>query len=197
MEKNLRNSKSIEIIAEIANTHQGDPNYAYELAVKSIAAGADSIKFQIYFANELLSNKHPKYTHFKKQSFSELTWINLISALRNENIKIYADIFGLNAFKLARKCNLDGFKIHSSDLNNDIILDNISDKKKVYFLSAGGSTIREIYSSIKLFNQKKIEPILMHGFQGYPTQVTDLDLSRISKLKNQFDLPVGIMEHVL
>ena len=36
----------------------------------------------------------------------------------------------------------------------------------------------------------------MHGFQGYPTQITDLNLSRICELKNQFCLPVGIMEHV-
>ena len=84
MEKNLKNSLSIEIIAEIANTHQGDPNYAYELASKCLLSGADSIKFQIYFANELLSKKHPKYNHFKKQSFSELTWRDLFSSLKKK-----------------------------------------------------------------------------------------------------------------
>ena len=36
----------------------------------------------------------------------------------------------------------------------------------------------------------------MHGFQGYPTKLKDLNLSRIKVLKNKFALPVGIMDHV-
>ena len=36
----------------------------------------------------------------------------------------------------------------------------------------------------------------MHGFQGYPTKFSDLHLSRIKTLKNEFGFPVGIMEHV-
>ena len=51
MGKNLRT----EVIAEIANTHQGDPDYAYRLAKICQQKGADAIKFQIYFAEELLS----------------------------------------------------------------------------------------------------------------------------------------------
>ena len=57
MGKNLRT----EVIAEIANTHQGDPDYAYRLAKSCQKSGADSIKFQIYFAEELLSRKHPRF----------------------------------------------------------------------------------------------------------------------------------------
>ena len=53
MGKSLRT----EVIAEIANTHQGDPDYAYKLAKTCQRAGADAIKFQIYFAEELLQ-KH-------------------------------------------------------------------------------------------------------------------------------------------
>ena len=64
--------KKIEIIAEIANAHQGDINIAYKLAERAFLAGADAIKFQIYFAEELLIKKHPRFDHFKKQSFSKI-----------------------------------------------------------------------------------------------------------------------------
>ena len=48
----------IFIIAEMANAHQGDPAIA-ELLVDSVAqAGADAVKLQICFANELFSKSH-------------------------------------------------------------------------------------------------------------------------------------------
>ena len=51
-----------EIIAEIANSHQGSPINAEKLALKSLDAGADAVKFQIYFADELLVKNHPYKT---------------------------------------------------------------------------------------------------------------------------------------
>lgn len=197
MEKNLDNSSGIEIIAEVANTHQGDPNYAYQLASKCLSSGANAVKFQIYFANELLSKNHPKYNHFKKQSFSASTWKDIFNSLRCKNKKIYADVFGIEAFNLARNCDLDGFKIHSSDLSNNEILEKINDKKKKYFLSAGGSTIREIHTSLKFLNKKNIQPVLMHGFQAYPTKINDNNLKRILFFKKIFKkrCEVGFQDH--
>ena len=40
-----------EIVAEIANSHQGSPKKAEKLALKSLDVGADAVKFQIYFAD--------------------------------------------------------------------------------------------------------------------------------------------------
>ena len=197
MEKNLDSSSGIEIIAEVANTHQGDPNYAYELAAKCLSSGANAVKFQIYFANELLSKNHPKYNHFKKQSFSPSTWKDIFSSLKRKNKKIYADVFGIEAFNLAKNCNLDGFKIHSSDLSNNEILEKINNKEKKYFLSGGGSTIREIHSSLKFLNKKGIRPVLMHGFQAYPTKINDNNLKRILFFKKIFkrNCEIGFQDH--
>ena len=63
--------KNCEIIAEIANAHQGNPLIAKKLANEAIMNGADAIKFQIYFAEELLAYNHPRFKHFKNQSFDE------------------------------------------------------------------------------------------------------------------------------
>ena len=122
MEKNKLKMKT-EIIAEIANAHQGNPQLAKKLAKYAINSGADAVKFQIYFAEELLSKKHPRFNHFKKQSFSKETWIKMIKSLKNTKVKIYCDVFGEKAFKVAKICNVDGYKIHSSDLNNLIGLE--------------------------------------------------------------------------
>ena len=51
----------------------------------------------------MLSKDHPRFSHFKNQSFSENTWNNLIQKLKRKKIKIYCDVFGVKAFKIAKK----------------------------------------------------------------------------------------------
>ena len=94
MEKDKLKFK-IEIIAEIANAHQGDPQIAREIANQAIENGADAIKFQIYFADELLSNDHPRFEHFKNQSFDEKTWLN---------VQLY-NFWGTSNFNLRHYCS--------------------------------------------------------------------------------------------
>ena len=100
----------IEIIAEIANAHQGDPEIAYEIALEAYNAGSDAIKYQIYFAEELLVKRHKRYEHFKNQSFNSDTWKNLLRKTKSLGIKVYADIYGEKAFNLAKDCDIDGYK---------------------------------------------------------------------------------------
>ena len=155
MEKNQLNPKT-EIIAEIANAHQGNPNKAKNLALNSIKAGADAVKFQVYFAEELLTENHPRFDHFKKQSFNEKTWNKIFKLLKKKNIKIYCDVFGEKAFKIAKSNNVDGYKIHSSDLTNSILLNLIKKSSKKIFLSTGGSTIEEIAYAVNTLKDAKI-----------------------------------------
>ena len=67
MAKNKLNTNT-EIIAQIANAHQGNSELAQKNSLKAIDNGADAIKFQTYFADELIINKHKRFNHFKSQS---------------------------------------------------------------------------------------------------------------------------------
>ena len=101
----------IKIIAEVANAHQGNYKTAIKLANDAFLNGADAVKFQIYFADELLVKSHTRYNHFLKQSFSVGEWKKIFKSQKNR--KIYCDIFGLKALKLAINNNVHGVKIHS------------------------------------------------------------------------------------
>ena len=136
----------IEIIAEIANAHQGCEETAFNLAKEAQKTGVEAIKYQIYFAEELLVKRHPRFEHFKQQSFTKNSWRNLIKKTKQLGVKVYADIYGIQAFKLASECRVDGYKIHSSDLSNFHILSLINNIKngESVILSCGGSNVREI-----------------------------------------------------
>lgn len=176
----------MEIIAEIANAHQGNKVNALNLASAAFKANAHSVKFQIYFAYEFLSKKHKRYEHFKKQSFNQNQWDWIIKSLRRKYKKkfIYADVFGLDALKLAIKLNLDGIKIHSSDLSNLELINHLKNYKKKIFISCGGSTLIEIYNVINFLPKKNI--ILLHGFQSYPTSIEDANFKKLRDIKNFF-----------
>ena len=184
----------IKIIAEIANAHQGNYKTAIKLANDAFLNGADAVKFQIYFADELLVKSHTRYNHFAKQSFSTGQWRKIFKSQKNR--KIYCDIFGSKALKLAIKNNVYGIKIHSSDLENEGLIRKVPKNMEV-LLSCGGSSLFDISKAINLLNEKGIKPILMHGFQAYPTNIRDINFNRFKLLIKQFKnkASIGFQDH--
>ncbi|RJX35542.1 MAG: hypothetical protein C4531_01595 [Desulfurivibrio sp.] len=192
--------RKIEIIAEIANAHQGDPDQARKLGEQAINAGADAIKFQIYSAEELLVQAHSRYQHFKNQAFSPEIWRDLLSYfILGKQATVYCDVFGLESYEIARSADAAGLKIHSSDLGNIPLLERVAASGKKIFLSCGGSNAREIATAIKVVGGKPAKrPILLHGFQSYPTAVEDSCLNRLGWLRKNFGsiCDIGYMDHV-
>ena len=184
----------IEIIAEVANAHQGNYKTAIKLANQAFLNGADAVKFQMYFADELLVRSHKRYNHFLKQSFSENQWNKVLKSQKKR--KIYCDVFGIKALKIAIKNKIYGVKIHSSDLENFDLIRKIPKKMNV-LLSCGGSNLFTISKAISILNKKNIKPVLMHGFQAYPTNIIDINLNRFKMLSEQFkdNAYLGFQDH--
>jgi N,N'-diacetyllegionaminate synthase len=188
----------VEIIAEVANAHQGNPDLALKLATEAVAAGADAVKFQVYFAEELLVRAHPRFEHFRKQSFGPEVWERLIPAVKALGAKVYCDVFGVEALAVAARLGADGFKVHSSDLGNKPLLQALAGRESRLFLSAGGSSAREIAYALDLLGTKGSRPVLLHGYQSYPTAVEDSALARLGWLAQLFGerCDIGYMDHV-
>ena len=108
----------IEIIAEIANTHCGNLEKAINLGNEAAKSSPDAIKFQMFKPEELLSKDHKDFKHFQNLSFSEGDWRIIFSEVRKYDIPIYADIYGVDSLKIANNLNIDGYKIHTSDIFN-------------------------------------------------------------------------------
>lgn len=186
----------IFVIAEIANTHEGNFSYLKQLVEECSKLKIDAIKFQIFKANELLETSHEKFSLFKQLEFSNKQWKEIIHFAKNKKLKIFTDVFGEESLKLADKLDVHGFKIHSSEINNPKLLKLLSSNNKPILLSTAGSFLYEIDEVLKILQNGKREIILMHGFQGYPTQISDLNLIKILELKKRYKLDVGLMDHI-
>ena len=189
----------IEIIAEIANAHQGSPDIAIDIANNAIQSGANAIKFQMYTADDLLVSSHKKYQHFKNQSFSLKDWKYIFSRLDITNNKVYLDIFGLESFSISKNFHVDGYKLHFSDLMNQPLIKLLAETGKDILIGSGGATVSEIANtikSIKKIGNNKIT--LLHGFQAYPTKIEDTNLERLNDFKNYFGdkVNLGLSDHI-
>ena len=186
---------NIKIIAEIANTHQGDLNYLFKLLKQLKKNKIKYIKFQIYTADELLVYHHRRYKHFLSQSFTYKEWDKIIN-YSNKYFNICFDVFGEDSLDyVLKKKNIYGIKIHSSDLLNKSILLKLSNFKKNIFISTGGSNFREIDYVLSYLKKK---PTLMHGFQNYPTEINETCLNRIKKFQDIYKDKVnyGLQDHL-
>ena len=183
----LFSNDKILIIAEMANSHEGNLSEALKITEQAALSGAHAIKFQKFYANELAESKHENYDLYKKLEMKNKEWHKLIKFAKEKSLKVFVDIFGLKSAIEISKNKVDGYKIHSSDISNPKILNFFSKIKTPTLLSTAGSTLSETHNAINIISKTPKEIALMHGFQGYPTKNNNLNLLRINSLKYFFD----------
>ncbi len=193
--------KKTEIIAEIANAHQGNRELAIKIAKQAINSGANAIKFQMYTADDLLVSTHNRYEHFKKQSFSKSDWDIIFGAIKNCEAKVYVDIFGLDSFRISQNYKIDAYKVHFSDLTNVPLLKLIAKTGKDILIGSGGASFQEINYSLEIIrahSKSNQKIILFHGFQAYPTKINETNLERLIKFDELFgdQVQLGISDHI-
>ena len=186
--------KKVFIIAEIANSHEGKITEAKKIITAAANAKADAVKFQKIIADELAERNHENYQMYKNLEMNDKEWKELIQFSKKLKMKFYVDVFGLKGIQDISKLKIDGVKIHSTDLNNPKLLKFATKLKIPILLSTAGCTLSEIDYAVMTLSKNEL--ILMHSFQGYPTEIKDLNLKRILALKEKFALPIGLMDHV-
>lgn len=185
------------VIAEIANAHTGCPPKLKEIVQKAIIAKPDAIKFQLFKTSELLISHHHEYDLYKDLEISDNHLLDMFKMVRKSGIKVFADVFSLQRAKFAAKAQVDGFKVHSSDVNNTELLTYLASTGKPILLSCSGCTANEIDGAVGLIKKNaSSQIILMHGFQGFPTDISQIHLRRITSLRQRYELPVGYSDHI-
>lgn len=193
----ILSEKHVLVIAEMANAHEGNLLKAKQIIEAAAHSNANAIKFQKFTANELLTKDHEKFNEFKNLEMSNSQWKQIIKFSKKKNLKILFDVFSIKSAKEVLRFNdVDGIKIHTSDIVNPSLLKFLATQKISILLSTGGSTFNEIEEAIKILDEIPKEIILMHGFQSYPTRLKETNLLRLNKLKEKFQKPIGIMDHM-
>ncbi len=190
------------VIAEIACGHNGSISNFFKIIDKVSQTDCKIIKSQIFTTIERSNPKHSEWEIFKKLTLSPSDWIRIVSYAKKKGLYFFCDVFGDNGLKIAKKCKVDGYKIHSETLSNYNFILKVLKNKKPTLLGVGGSHRSEIFNLLDYLKNNKINNylILMPGIQNFPTKLKSHSLYEIKDLRKKyserFNVKIGCADHI-
>ena len=203
--------KKTIIIAEAVVNHNGKIDLAKKLIEKAKSAGADYIKFQLYNADELVTESARKAKYqmnslkknetqkkmLKQYQLNELQIIKLFKYAKKNKIKFMLSVFDQESLNILKNIKLDFIKMPSGEINNFQLLKKVSKLNRNIIFSTGMSTLSEIKKTYGFFKKnKKIKKIfVLHCNSSYPTPDGDVNIEVLSQFKKIFNSNIGYSDH--
>jgi sialic acid synthase SpsE len=190
---------TIEIIAETAQGFEGKPEQARLLVRAAAAAGADLVKFQLVYADELATPDYKYYDLFKSLEMADDVWSDLTAMGSTLGIQLSFDVFGARSLALSEKLGVGTVKLHGTDIANRGFLDLIARSAiSRVLLGAGGAHQDELGTALEILSGKSV--VVLLGFQSYPTPTETNHLARVRSLVERYGdrgprLAVGFADH--
>jgi sialic acid synthase SpsE len=193
----------LNIIAEIGTAHRGSLSRAETLIRAAAAAGADTAKFQIVFAREILhpetgtvplpGGDTPLYEVFKSLEKDLSFYASLKDMCQAEGLEFLASPFGMESAALLKSLNPGAVKIASPEVNYTDLLKEIASWNIAVILSSGVSRMEDLKEAVAILGTEKTT--LLHCVTSYPAAEEDYNLSVLPLLQRELAVPVGVSDH--
>lgn len=199
------------IIAEAGVNHNGNMDLAHKLINSAKEAGADCVKFQNFFAEDLVTPEAPKAEYQVKNmgkgggQFEMLKALEL-SAEQQQELKNHCDEANIlylctpyenKSVDLLCKIGVSGFKIASTDTTNVPFLRYVAQKGLPVILSTGMCSLGEVESAVDALQGYGLKDkfALLQCTAEYPAPFAEINLRGMLTLKQAFQCPVGFSDH--
>lgn len=209
------------VIAEVGTGHRGDLVKASELIRAAVGAGADCVKFQHVYADEIIhpatglvplpGGPTPLYDVFRSLE----TGPDFLAALKERTEEAGAVFlctpFGPRSARELRSLGVEAMKLASPELNHVELLDELASYGLPTIVSSGVSRLADIEFALARLSARDpgdapaSEPdgaspsrgglALLHCVTAYPAPEADYNLSMLPSLASLFGLPVGVSDH--
>jgi sialic acid synthase SpsE len=197
------------IIAELGTGHGGSIVKAKELIDAAAFSGADCVKFQVVYADEIL---HPNtgvvplpggdtrlYDVFKKLEVSPAFFAELKAYAEAKKVVFLASPFGLQSAAELKRLHPVSVKIASPELNYTRLVREVAGWRIPVFLSSGVSKLADIEEAVAVFDEAGAREwvTLLHCVTSYPAPPTDYNLRLLTTLRGIFGVKTGVSDHSL
>ena len=156
------------IIAEVAQSHDGNINIAHSFIDLCADIGVDAIKFKTHIAEEESTiidewrtkfSRYPesRYEYWQRMEFSKNQWLDLKNHCEEKNLIFLSTPFSQKAVDLLESIGTPAWKIASGELSNISLLNHVIKTKKPILISSGMSSWKEIDDVIE--RVKNVEKI--------------------------------------
>ena len=205
------------IIAEIGTSHEGSIQKAKALIDAASDAGADMIKFQWVYADEIL---HPLtgivslptgnitlYERFKNLEVSPLFFKECLEYTHKKGLFFCCTPFGLKSLEELVAIEPDAIKIASPELNHTPLLNACAQyyNKIPIIISSGVSKLSDIEHAVHILRtsqpntiKNSLSPLtLLHCITSYPAPENEYNVRTVKTLHDIFGIDTGISDHSL
>lgn len=187
------------IIGETAYNHEGNIDYLKKMIDDIAEIGLNAVKFHLLLnPDSYINEDHPVYNNIKNWVFTKKQWDDIFEYSHKSDLEIVALCDDIESLKYINEEHneIEAIELHSTGLNDCFLLEEASKFNGQVILGIGGSTVDEINYSIEFLKKREKNNImLMYGFQSYPTDYADINLSKMEKFKELFNLPIGYADH--
>jgi N-acetylneuraminate synthase len=200
------------VIAEIGVNHNGSLTLARQLIDAAVAAKADAVKFQTFFADDLVTkgarkadyqvantaNADSQYAMLKALELSEAQFAELQLYCTQVGIDFLSTPFSEAAADLLERVGVQAFKISSGDLTHLPLLRHIAAKGLPIILSTGMGTLSDVEEAVVAITGEDNHKIsILHCVSNYPAAAEDCNLAAMDTIARAFGFPVGWSDHTL
>jgi N,N'-diacetyllegionaminate synthase len=188
---------NVKIIAEIAQGYEGKSEQALLLARAGTVCGADAVKFQCVYADEIAVPTYKHYELFKSLEMPISVWQKIAGMVHKAKQELIINVGGERSLEVAAEIGADAVKFHATSFFcSEIICEALKSFAKVYF-SLGGLSVEEIEWFIAHHNLKTGEQVAFtYGFQASPTPLEKNSLCKLGTLISRFpEFPFGFEDH--
>lgn len=201
------NSGKTLVIAEIGTSHGGSLEKAKKLIDGAKEAGADIIKFQWVYAEEILhpntgfvnlpTGKIPLYERFKELEVKPEFFRDCLEYTKSLGAKFMCSPFGLRSLHELIQIKPDYIKIASPELNHYPLLKELKNSNPgiPVVLSSGVSKKEDIQKALAITGTKNVT--LLHCITSYPAPEDEYNVRLINTLSRDFNIATGISDHSL
>ena len=203
------------IIAEIGTSHGGSLEKAKALIDAAAGAGADAVKFQWVYADEIL---HPDtgfvalpggsirlYDRFTQLEADSAFYAACRDYARERGLLFICTPFGLRSLEELLALEPDAVKIASPELNHIPLLRALAKARAALqaagkkalpvIVSSGVSTLADIETALAILGREDVT--LLHCITCYPAPEKEYNLRLLQTLGAVFGIETGVSDHSL
>ncbi len=198
------------IIAEAGVNHNGDLATGHKLIDAAVEAGADAVKFQSFFAKELVTPAATKADYQVETTGMAGGQTTMLQELEltlegQAELKTHCDEAGIlylctpyenYSTDMLEQIGVGAFKIASTDTNNIPFLRHVATKGRPVIISTGMSTLAEVELAIETLRPSlRDKIIILHCTSEYPAPIGEVNLGVIATMRQAFACPTGYSDH--
>lgn len=199
------------VVAEMAWSHDGQKDLAIAIAEGAGQAGADCLSIHItnmdaymvphYGSGEGRVSAGKDATRIFRYlcdvNIRDEWWPDILAAARKHKMAIAIMANDFPSLEISRKLNPDFYVLSAAAFVEAPFVRAIAREKKPLLLRVGGATLGEIEEVLGILRDEGAQDlVLLFGQQNYPTKIENTDLLKLRTLREVFDHPVGLADHI-